>query len=109
MTFDDAKKIAIAWTNGVDVSNEGWRAVMAVLLSKCLGQEEELRSLRGLYHKLQTENEKLSLDLGFKNEDFILPNVALAPLIQAAKIVTEINNSYARKVLDKPLPGEEFK
>lgn len=108
MNYEEAKKLAVAWTNGVNIGDDGWRAVMAVILAKCMGLEAEVSSLRALHYRLKEENERLSLDLGFKNEDFILPKAAIAPLIQAAKIATEINNEYARKVLDKPKPGEEF-
>ena len=34
MNYQEAKRLAQAWTQGVDVNLEGWRSVMSVLLAR---------------------------------------------------------------------------
>jgi uncharacterized membrane protein YcgQ (UPF0703/DUF1980 family) len=34
MNYQEAKRLAQAWTQGVDVSLEGWRSVMSLLLNR---------------------------------------------------------------------------
>ena len=59
MRYDEAKKLGTEWTKGHDVSLDGWRSVIAVLLTRI--------------NELEAENEALAIDLGIKNNDFKLP------------------------------------
>lgn len=34
MNYQEAKRLAQAWTQGVDVNLEGWRSVMSLLLNR---------------------------------------------------------------------------
>lgn len=68
MNYDEAKKLASAWTTGQDVSQDGWRSVIAVLLDRVNKLEAAVTGLNAHVHRLQSENEALSLDLGLKND-----------------------------------------
>jgi hypothetical protein len=70
MNYDEAKKLADLWTKNHDPDLDGWRSVIAVLLERVESLEATNASLFSLMKKIQLENDKLSLDLGIKNEDF---------------------------------------
>ncbi len=73
MNYDEAKKLAEAWTTGQDISQEGWRSVIRVLMDQIQHMETDLDSAYKNCQRLRNENESLSLDLGIKNNDFKLP------------------------------------
>lgn len=66
MNYDEAKKLAAEWTHGQDVSLDGWRSVIALLLARVEFLENHLKHLNDHVGRLLTENEALSLDLGLK-------------------------------------------
>jgi hypothetical protein len=73
MDYYEAKRLAEAWTTGQDVSQDGWRSVIRVLMDHIYAMEADLKSAYGNCQRLRSENESLSLDLGIKNNDFKLP------------------------------------
>lgn len=73
MNYDEAKKLAEAWTKGHDINQEGWRSVIRVLMDHIYTMEADLKSAYSNCQRLRSENESLSLDLGIKNDDFKLP------------------------------------
>jgi hypothetical protein len=73
LNYDEAKKLAEAWTTGQDISQEGWRSVIRVLMDQIQHMETDLDSAYKNCQRLRNENESLSLDLGIKNNDFKLP------------------------------------
>jgi hypothetical protein len=73
MTYDQAKKLAEAWTKGHDINQEGWRSVIRVLMDHIQHMETDLDSAYKNCQRLRSQNEALSLDLGIKNDDFKLP------------------------------------
>lgn len=72
MTYDEAIKLAHEWTKGHDLSLDGWRSVIAILLARNTALEANTANLTQAIHRLQRENESLSMDLGIKNKDFVL-------------------------------------
>lgn len=66
MTYDEAVKLAKAWTKPADIDGEGWRAVIHVLLQRVESLENHLESTNKAYERVRDENEALSLDLGLK-------------------------------------------
>jgi hypothetical protein len=70
MNYDEAKKLADLWTKNHDPDLDGWRSVIAMLLERVESLEATNAGLFSLMKKIQLENDKLSLDLGIKNEDF---------------------------------------
>ena len=73
MNYDEAVKLAKAWTSQNDADNGGWRAVISVLLQRVEMLEAHLESLNKCYERVRSENEALSLDLGFKEKCFEMP------------------------------------
>lgn len=73
MHYDEAKKLAEAWTTGQDVNQDGWRSVIRVLMDRIYCLEAAIDDSYKNCKRLQMENEALSLDLGIKNNDFQLP------------------------------------
>ena len=73
MTYDQAKKLAEAWTKGHDINQEGWRSVIRGLMDHIHHMETDLDSAYKNCQRLRSQNEALSLDLGIKNDDFKLP------------------------------------
>ena len=73
MNYDEAVKLAKAWTSQNDADNGGWRAVISVLLQRVEMLEAHLASLNKCYERVASENEALSLDLGFREKCFELP------------------------------------
>ena len=73
MNYDEAKKLAELWSEDISPDQEGWRAVIGVLLRRITILEAHVNNLNEYTHKLQSENSALSLDLGIKNKDFQLP------------------------------------
>ena len=73
MTYDQAKKLAEAWTKGHDINHVGWSSVIRVLMDDIHHMETDLNSAYKNCQRLRSENESLSLDLGIKNDDFKLP------------------------------------
>jgi hypothetical protein len=74
MTYDQAKKLAEAWTKGHDINQEGWRSVIRVLMDHIQHMETDLDSAYKNCQRLRSQNEALSLDLGIKNKDFTSPS-----------------------------------
>ena len=70
MNYSEAKKLAVEWTHGHDVSLDGWRSVIAVLLQRVNALEGHLHSQNERIARLNQENEALSLDLGIREKDF---------------------------------------
>lgn len=68
MNYEEAKKLAQAWTKDHDVELDGWRSVIAVLLSRTTHLEAHNENLTATVRRLQNENEALSLDLGLRNK-----------------------------------------
>ena len=73
MNYDEAKKLAEAWTTGQDINQDGWRSVIRVLMDRIYCLEAAVDESYKHCSKLRQENEALSLDLGIKNNDFKLP------------------------------------
>ena len=73
MNYEEAIKLAKAWTSQNDADNGGWRAVISVLLQRVEMLEAHLTSLNKCYERVASENEALSLDLGFREKCFELP------------------------------------
>lgn len=95
MNIDEAKKLATAWTIGIAENDGGWMEVLRVMLLhvKCL--EAQLGNAHSHNHKLRDEVQRLSLDLGIKNTDFVLPPQQW--MEDCAKKLSDINE------------GQEFK
>ena len=74
MNYNEAKKLAEQWTVGIDPASEGWRAVMAFLLQRINALEGHVHAQNEHMSRLSSENEALSLDLGFREKDFRLPD-----------------------------------
>lgn len=73
MHYDEAKKLAEAWTTDQDTNQDGWRSVIRVLMDRIYCLEAAIDDSYKNCRRLQAENEALSLDLGIKNNDFKLP------------------------------------
>lgn len=73
MNYLEAKELGEAWTKDHDISLDGWRSVIAVLLQRISVLEMSNAELTKALAKIQLENEALSLDLGIKDQDFRLP------------------------------------
>lgn len=73
MTYEEAVKLGKDWTQGHDISLDGWRSVIAILLQRNRVLEEHMVDLTKAVRRLQSENEALSLDLGFREKCFELP------------------------------------
>lgn len=73
MHYKEAKELAENWTMGIDPSLDGWRTVVKVLLDRVTLLEGANQDLTAALHRMQRENEALSLDLGIKSQDFKLP------------------------------------
>lgn len=74
MTYDEAKTKAREWTAGIDTDteSEGWRPVMLSLLQRITILETTNKNLHDHCNHLRHENSCLSLDLGIKDQAFIL-------------------------------------
>jgi len=68
MNYEEAKKLAQAWTQDHDVELGGWRSVIAVLSLQIKHLEAHNENLTVAVRRLQNENEALSLDLTLKNK-----------------------------------------
>jgi hypothetical protein len=73
MQYKEAKELAENWTLGHDISLDGWRTVVKVLLDRVSLLEGANQDLNASLHRMQRENEALALDLGIKEQDFRLP------------------------------------
>lgn len=74
MNYEEAKRLAIEWTKGQDVSQDGWRSVIAVLLDRISKLEGNIVYQHDRMERLTRENDALSLDLGIRDADFRLPD-----------------------------------
>lgn len=72
MTYDEAQIRAQEWTAGVDPNQSGWRPVMLLLLQRITILETTNKNLHDHCNKMRHEISCLSLDLGIKDQDFIL-------------------------------------
>ena len=72
MNYDEAIKLARNWTMDHDISLDGWRSVIAVMLQRITILETTNKNLHDHCHRLTKENEALSLDLGIKQKDFFV-------------------------------------
>lgn len=70
MTYAEAIQLAESWTRDHDISLDGWRSVITILLRRVKMLEANNISLSSHLEYLRRENERLSLDLGIKNKDF---------------------------------------
>jgi len=73
MNYQEAVKLAQEWTRGQDVSLDGWRSVIAVLLERVTVLETANKNLHDHIRRLGGQIEALSLDLGIQEQDFLLP------------------------------------
>lgn len=73
MNYAEAIKLAHEWTKGHDPSLDGWRSVIAVLLQRVTVLETSNKNLHEHCDQLRQEIDRLTLDLGIKNNDFVLP------------------------------------
>lgn len=74
MNYEEAKRLAHSWSQGVGAEADGWRAVLGVLLQRIESLEQVNVELTRACRRVQSENEALSMDLGIKNQDFRLPD-----------------------------------
>lgn len=72
MNYEEAKKLGKNWTQGHDVSLDGWRSVISVLLERITILETTTKNLHDHLARLQEENAALSLDLGIKDKAFVI-------------------------------------
>lgn len=72
MNYQEAEKAAKQWTEGINPDDEGWRGVMLLLLQRIAAADKTSASLQSLLNKKTLEVESLSLDLGIKQQDFVL-------------------------------------
>lgn len=63
MNYQEAKRLAQAWTQGVDVNLEGWRSVMSVLLSQIDTLEKANAELTACLYKITREPPKTLADI----------------------------------------------
>ena len=47
MNYFEAKRLAVEWTRGIDPEQEGWRSIMALLLTRIDDLEEANSELTG--------------------------------------------------------------
>lgn len=73
MNYEEAIKLARNWTTDHDIGLDGWRSVIAVMLQRITVLETTNKNLHEYCNKLAKENDALSLDLGIKEKDFVLP------------------------------------
>ena len=73
MNYEEAKRLARDWSQGVEAEADGWRSVLGVLLQRIESLEQVNAELTRACRRVQSENEALSMDLGIKNQDFRLP------------------------------------
>lgn len=64
MTYEEAIKLARDWTQGVDVSQDGWRSVIAILLQRNTLLETYVVDLTTAVRRLQLENQFLRDEAG---------------------------------------------
>jgi len=73
MNYEEAKRLAHSWSQGVEAGADGWRSVLGVLLQRIESLEQVNVELTRACRRVQSENEALSMDLGIKNQDFRMP------------------------------------
>lgn len=94
MNYQEAIKLAQAWTKDHDVRLDGWRSVILLLSNRITVLETTNQNLHDHISKLQHQIDALSLDLGIKDQDFRLPDQPQLKTI--ADIIRETES--------KPLP-----
>lgn len=73
MNYDEAIKLARSWTSQKDADNDGWRAVIALLLNRVTVLETTNANLHEHLRRMGEQIDALSLDLGFKEKCFEMP------------------------------------
>jgi len=72
MNYVEAIRTAKQWTNNINPQDEGWRGVMAMLVQRIKILETTNAGLHDIVKQKMIEIERLSLDLGIKEQDFVL-------------------------------------
>jgi len=89
MNYEEASKLAGLWTTDHDISLGGWRSVIKVLHNHNARLEGRIDALTEANRRLRSEVDRLALDLGIVNRDFVLP--PQPHLVEVAKMVKEID------------------